>query len=148
MDNDRKKEMRARIRNMQDARRGKHANARKQQNNNETEEQKQLASKSIDTLLKQLKIDQPHIKPQLQQAFQKGQITNVQDLAKFLTQNTKLDVTEKDILTQLQGPSPTPTFTAPPPYTKDSLQNSGDNGSNEQMKKKTIRPPSETFSQE
>ena len=142
MDNDRKKEMRARIRNMQDARRGKHANARKQQNNNETEQQKHLESKSIDTLLKQLKIDQPSIKLQLQQAFQKGQITNVQDLAKFLTQNTTLDITESDILTQLQGP-PTPTFSAPP-LNEAALPE--DSGCNDNKKKRTIRPPSDTFS--
>jgi len=131
----RKQELRARIRNMQDARRGKQF--KQQQNSSETsssnQQQKHLESKSIDALLKQLNIDQYTIKLQLQQAFQKGQISNVQDLAKFLTEKTKLDITENDILTKLQGPPPTPTFTPPP------INNDNDN--NDKGKKKKIAPP-------
>lgn len=144
----RKQELRARIRNMQDARRGKQFK-QQQQNSSETsssnQQQKHLESKSIDALLKQLNIDQYTIKLQLQQAFQKGQISNVQDLAKFLTEKTKLDITENDILTKLQGPPPTPTFTAPPISTNQETlpndKNDNDNDNNDKGKKKKIAPP-------
>ena len=98
---ERKKELRARIKAMQDARRGQNLATKSTQNMTKKEKKKMknvTKSAQVDELLKQFNVNDTATKAALQKAIVDGRIGSMEDLAKFLSERTNSNVTTDNIM--------------------------------------------------
>lgn len=112
----RKKELRTRLRNMQDARKGKGSNLYKEQQKMKEEgegQQAHMDTRDLETLLKKMGIDFDSLKLEMQKAHQRGQLRTMEDLAQFLSEKTGMNITEQDMMSHMQKPNVTQHFKAP-----------------------------------
>ncbi len=99
--NDKKAELRRRLRAMEEARRGKTMVSDTKETMSKKERRKMkkvVKSSQVDELLKQFNITDEATKTCFIKAIQEGRISNMEDLAKFLSKQTNSNVTTTDLM--------------------------------------------------
>ncbi len=98
---EKKAELRRRLKAMEEARRGKTIISDSKENITKKERRKMkkvVKSSHVDELLKQFNISDEATKTCLRKAIQDGRISNMEDLAKFLSNQTNSNVTANDLM--------------------------------------------------
>lgn len=99
--NEKKAELRRRLKAMEEARRGKTmvSNTKETMSKKERRKMKKVVKSSqVDELLKQFNITDEATKTCFKKAIQEGRISNMEDLAKFLSKQTNSNVTTNDLM--------------------------------------------------